>query len=85
MKQMDPHSIRPDFPVFAREIAGRPIAFFDAPAGSQVPRQVTNAVAGYLTLHAGELQVDAVDANEPEPLDRCVGDPGHDHVAGRGM
>jgi cysteine desulfurase family protein (TIGR01976 family) len=51
MKQMDPHQIRHDFPVFAREIGGRPIAFFDGPGGSQVPRQVAEAVAGYLTLH----------------------------------
>jgi len=48
---MDPLRIRQDFPVFQREIAGRPIAFFDTPAGSQVPRQVANAVAEYLTLH----------------------------------
>src|SRR5215207_6822729 len=51
MKQMDPHRIRQDFPVFGREVAGRPIAFFDGPGGSQVPRQVADAVAEYLTLH----------------------------------
>src|SRR3954471_19523794 len=51
MKQMDPNRIRQDFPVFAREIGGRPIAFFDGPGGSQVPRQVADAVAEYLTLH----------------------------------
>jgi cysteine desulfurase family protein (TIGR01976 family) len=51
MKQMDPNRIRQDFPVFAREIAGKPIAFFDGPGGSQVPRQVADAVAEYLTLH----------------------------------
>ena len=43
--------IRADFPVFERRIAGKPIAFFDGPGGSQVPRQVADAVAGYLTLH----------------------------------
>jgi cysteine desulfurase family protein (TIGR01976 family) len=43
--------IRADFPVFERRIAGRPIAFFDGPGGSQVPRQVAQAVAEYLTLH----------------------------------
>ena len=48
---MDAHRIREEFPAFQREIAGRPIAFFDGPAGSQVPRQVADAVAGYLTLH----------------------------------
>jgi cysteine desulfurase family protein (TIGR01976 family) len=43
--------IRADFPVFERRIAGHPIAFFDGPGGSQVPRQVAQAVADYLTLH----------------------------------
>ncbi|HEU0055333.1 MAG TPA: cysteine desulfurase-like protein [Longimicrobium sp.] len=43
--------VRADFPVFERRIGGRPIAFFDGPGGSQVPRQVAQAVAEYLTLH----------------------------------
>jgi len=43
--------IRASFPVFERRIAGKPIAFFDGPGGSQVPRQVAQAVADYLTLH----------------------------------
>jgi cysteine desulfurase family protein (TIGR01976 family) len=48
--------IRRDFPVFEREIGGRPIAFFDGPAGSQVPRQVAQAIAEYLTLHNANTQ-----------------------------
>ncbi|HKP75344.1 MAG TPA: cysteine desulfurase-like protein [Longimicrobiaceae bacterium] len=43
--------VRRDFPVFEREIAGKPIAFFDGPAGSQVPRLVARAMYDYLTLH----------------------------------
>jgi cysteine desulfurase family protein (TIGR01976 family) len=43
--------VRADFPVFERRIAGKPIAFFDGPGGSQVPRQVADAVAEYLTMH----------------------------------
>jgi cysteine desulfurase family protein (TIGR01976 family) len=43
--------IRADFPVFERRIGGQPIAFFDGPGGSQVPRQVADAMAAYLTLH----------------------------------
>jgi cysteine desulfurase family protein (TIGR01976 family) len=46
-----PERIRADFPVFTRRVGGRPIAFFDGPGGSQVPRQVAQAVADYLTLH----------------------------------
>lgn len=43
--------VRADFPVFDRRIAGRSIAFFDGPGGSQVPRQVADAVADYLLHH----------------------------------
>jgi len=43
--------VRADFPVFERRIGGKPIAFFDGPGGSQVPRTVADAVAEYLTMH----------------------------------
>jgi cysteine desulfurase family protein (TIGR01976 family) len=43
--------VRADFPVFERRIGGKPIAFFDGPGASQVPRQVAEAVAEYLTMH----------------------------------
>jgi cysteine desulfurase family protein (TIGR01976 family) len=43
--------VRADFPVFERRIAGRPIAFFDGPGGSQIPQPVIDAVADYLTFH----------------------------------
>lgn len=43
--------VRADFPVFARRVAGRPIAFFDGPGGSQVPQPVIDAVADYLAFH----------------------------------
>jgi hypothetical protein len=44
-------AVRASFPVFARRIAGKPIAFFDGPGGSQVPQEVAAAVGEYLTLH----------------------------------
>ena len=49
----DPFStrVRADFPVFERRVGGRPIAFFDGPGGSQVPRQVADAVRDYLLMH----------------------------------
>jgi cysteine desulfurase family protein (TIGR01976 family) len=49
----DPFStrVRADFPVFERQVGGRPIAFFDGPGGSQVPRQVADAVRDYLLMH----------------------------------
>ncbi|HEU0298983.1 MAG TPA: cysteine desulfurase-like protein, partial [Longimicrobium sp.] len=43
--------VRADFPVFERRVGGRPIAFFDGPGGSQVPRQVADAVRDYLLMH----------------------------------
>jgi cysteine desulfurase family protein (TIGR01976 family) len=44
-------SIRSAFPVFERRFGGREAAFFDGPGGSQVPRPVIDAVAGYLAYH----------------------------------
>ena len=44
-------TVRASFPVFQRRVAGKPIAFFDGPGGSQVPREVADAVAEYLTQH----------------------------------
>ncbi|HEX6040414.1 cysteine desulfurase-like protein [Longimicrobium sp.] len=43
--------VRADFPVFERQIGGRSIAFFDGPGGSQVPRQVGDAMRDYLLMH----------------------------------
>jgi cysteine desulfurase family protein (TIGR01976 family) len=45
--------VRADFPVFQkRRVAGRPIAFFDGPGGSQVPAPVAEAVSDYLSFHS---------------------------------
>ena len=38
---------RSDFPALSRTHAGRPLAFLDGPAGSQVPRTVIEAIAAY--------------------------------------
>ncbi|MFM7056801.1 MAG: cysteine desulfurase-like protein [Planctomycetota bacterium] len=40
--------IRRAFPGLTRTLDGRPVAFFDGPAGSQVPESVAQAVAHYL-------------------------------------
>ncbi len=39
---------RDQFPALARQHQGKPVAFFDGPAGSQVPQRVIDAVSGYL-------------------------------------
>jgi cysteine desulfurase family protein (TIGR01976 family) len=43
--------IRADFPALARREGGQPVAYFDGPGGTQVPRVVVEAVAEYLTSH----------------------------------
>ncbi len=43
--------IRSHFPALLREHAGKPVAYFDGPGGTQVPRQVVEAMAAYLYHH----------------------------------
>ena len=43
--------IRAQFPALEREHHGYPIAYFDAPGGTQTPRVVVDAVADYLLNH----------------------------------
>jgi cysteine desulfurase family protein (TIGR01976 family) len=46
-ESLDLATRRTDFPSLQRQYNGLPIAFFDGPAGTQVPRRVIDAVAGY--------------------------------------
>jgi len=43
--------IRTQFPALEREHNGYPVAYFDAPGGTQVPRVVVDAVTDYLLHH----------------------------------
>jgi cysteine desulfurase family protein (TIGR01976 family) len=43
--------IRPRFPALARRDAGRLVAYFDGPGGTQVPEIVSRAVSDYLLHH----------------------------------
>ena len=47
MPTLDPTMLRAQFPALAAEQGGRPIVFLDGPGGTQVPRSVIDAVAGY--------------------------------------
>ncbi len=47
----DVTDIRSRFPALARRHAGRLIAYFDGPGGTQVPQIVANAVSDYLLHH----------------------------------
>jgi cysteine desulfurase family protein (TIGR01976 family) len=44
-------AIRSEFPALERRSGGRPVAYFDGPGGTQVPRVVADAVSGYLLGH----------------------------------
>lgn len=43
--------IRAAFPALEREHNGNPVAYFDGPGGTQVPRPVVDAIADYLLHH----------------------------------
>ena len=43
--------VRAAFPALARVHAGHPVAYFDGPGGTQVPRAVADAIADYLLHH----------------------------------
>jgi cysteine desulfurase family protein (TIGR01976 family) len=47
----DVEAIRRHFPALERVHNGQPVAYFDGPGGTQVPRQVVDAVADYLLRH----------------------------------
>ena len=44
-------NVRRDFPALEREHLGLPVAYFDGPGGTQVPRQVVEAMNDYLCYH----------------------------------
>ena len=44
-------TIRSDFPALSRRHGHDPVAYFDGPGGTQVPRRVVDAVADYLLHH----------------------------------
>jgi cysteine desulfurase family protein (TIGR01976 family) len=44
-------AIRGEFPALARIHRGQPVAYFDGPGGTQVPRRVVEAITGYLFNH----------------------------------
>src|SRR5689334_2842010 len=44
-------AIRSHFPALTRLQSGKPVAYFDGPGGTQVPRQVASAITDYLYHH----------------------------------
>ena len=71
MKMIDVEVIRRDFPILARKVNGKVLAYLDSAATSQKPRQVIEAITDYYqnsnaNVHRGihSLGVEAKDANE---------------------
>ncbi len=48
---LDVKTIRGHFPALERVHEGRPVAYFDGPGGTQVPRAVVDAMSDYLLHH----------------------------------
>ena len=48
---LDVQAIRAHFPALERTEAGYPVAYFDGPGGTQVPRSVVDAMSDYLFHH----------------------------------
>lgn len=51
MASIDLSAIRSQFPALERTEGGHPVAYFDGPGGTQVPRRVVEAMTDYLLHH----------------------------------
>ena len=51
MSHFDVAYVRSQFPALRRVIDGHPVAYFDAPGGTQTPQRVLDAVTDYLVNH----------------------------------
>lgn len=86
--------IRSHFPALARQLHGREVAYFDGPAGTQVPQSVIDAIAEYLSRcnanHGGAFltsrESDAMlDAAHQALADFVGGEHGEEIVFGPNM
>lgn len=64
-------SIRSHFPALDRRHGGHPVAYFDGPGGTQVPREVADALADYLLHHNANTHWHYPTSEE---TDRLIGD-----------
>lgn len=94
MADFDPQTVRRDFPILAREVGGKPLAYLDNGATSQKPRQVIEAVARFFSegnsnIHRGvhTLSREATEAHDAarETVKQALGTPpGHELIFTRG-
>jgi cysteine desulfurase family protein (TIGR01976 family) len=59
---------RRDFPALRRTLGGLPLAFFDGPAGTQVPLQVSDAVTAYYRTSNANTHGQFVTSRESDAL-----------------
>jgi cysteine desulfurase/selenocysteine lyase len=53
--KLDPIAIRADFPILAREVHGKPLAYLDNAASAQKPRAVLNALDQFYRTHYANI------------------------------
>lgn len=62
--------IRAQFPALERHEGGRPVAYFDGPGGTQVPRPVVEAISNYLYHHNSNTHWGYATSNETDAIIR---------------
>src|SRR5690606_14450705 len=81
--------VRADFPILAREVNGRPMAYLDSAATSQKPQVVLDALARHYTMHNANVSrpVHTVGTEATEAYERAratvaefVGAPAVDEI-----
>src|SRR6266480_1420226 len=60
--------VRPHFPALERLHNGQPVAYFDAPGGTQVPRVVAEAMTEYLFHHNANTHWAYPTSNETDAI-----------------
>src|SRR5689334_16477331 len=63
---LDLDQIRSMFPALSRVHRGRPVAYFDGPGGTQVPRSVVEAMTDYLFHHNANTHWNYPTSNETD-------------------
>jgi cysteine desulfurase family protein (TIGR01976 family) len=90
---MDVNAIRAHFPALERMHNGKPVAYFDAPGGTQVPREVAEAMTEYLFRHNANThwvyptseETDAIIENARGAMARMLGGRAEEIAFGANM
>jgi cysteine desulfurase family protein (TIGR01976 family) len=76
-------TIRQHFPALERVHNGLPVAYFDGPGGTQVPRQVADAVTDYLLRHNSNTHWHYPTSLETDAAIRAARAAAADYLGGR--